>query len=218
MPNDMPGSGMLVQTNMLTPSVSLTQAPMWLGSSMASHTAIPILPGQSFLARGTGGQSLVLEPGHGPRLGGKQGSIDILLTVGAVGSIRTVCFIADDLQAPTKFLAVRVDASNRPSLEITDHLGVTVAETTPAGAVIAEGATVSIRMAWDSLHVIDPLSGRHVTLRVNREMVPAVDWSTSPLANWVFFQPAVIMLGGSLGDADFNGTISAVQLSDVVSP
>lgn len=219
MPNEMPGSGMQVQLNMGTPSVGLNQAPNWGGTSMDPHTVVPLLPSQCFSARGRGAQSLTLEANRGPRVNGPQGSLDLLILTGAAGTARTVCFLTDNPASPTRYIAIKIDTSNRPLVQLTNNLGTVVAAVTPSYTAIPAGRTVTIRLAWDSQNMIDPLtSTRRVSLRVNREFVPGTDWTTDPTANWTHFQPTHLVLGASLSDADFNGIVSAFQASNVVLP
>lgn len=342
MSNQMPGSGMFIQTNMAVPSVGMNQAANMGGSSMQPHTAVPLLPSMAFSARGTGVQSLTVDQ-MGPRLSGRQGTLDILLVTGptiaavaATGSItvvagsnlvdgetftlndgvnpakvfefdsnasvtpgregvvftggdaigvvkaaviaainaatplaitaapgggagevllandaataagnqtiletvansgfivvgmsggvtvsptRTVCVLTDDPTAPTRYIAIKLDSTNRPFVQITDALGTVVGAVTPGSAAIGASRTVAIRLAWDSANAVDTLSGRRASLRVERELVLSAPWTTNPTANWASFQPTHIMLGVALGaDADFNGVISAVQVSNVVTP
>jgi len=219
MPNEMPGAGMLVQTNMGTPTVGLNQGPNWsTGSSMLGHTVVPLIPSVAFNSRGRGVQSLTLEGDHGPRLSGVRGTLDLLLIMGASGTARTICVLTDNPSSPTKYIAIKIDTSNRPFVIIKDSLGTTVAQVGPNFAAIPAGQTVSVRMAWDSQNIVDAASTRRATFKVNRDAVASSDWTTNPTANWTSFQPTHVMLGASLGDADFNGTVSAVQLSNVVSP
>lgn len=224
MANEILAPGLFVQTNMAVPNVGMNEGPNWGGSSMAPLTVVPLLPALAFSARGRGGQSLVpdvalqLNPTQGSRLSGTQGSIDLLVTMATAGTARTLCFLTDSLATPTKYIAVKIDTSNRPFVTFTNNLGVVIAAGTPGGSAIASGTPVAIRMTWDSQNVVDVATTRHATLRVNREFVPSADWTTNPLVSWTSFQPQFVMLGGSLGDADFNGTIAAAQFSNVVTP
>lgn len=213
----MPGSGMFLQTNMAVPAVGVNQAANLGGSAMQPHTAVPLLPSMAFSARGTGTQSLTLDA-SGPRLSGVQGSLDLLISMGAAGTARTVCVLTDDPASPTRYLAIKIDTTNRPYLVMTNAAGTVIAQVGPSFAALVSGQTAAIRMAWDSRNIVDVPTDRRATFKVNRTPVASSDWSTNPNANWTSFQPTHIRLGVSLGDADFNGVISAVQVSNVVSP
>jgi len=221
MPNEMPGAGgQFIQTNMGTPTVGLNQAANWGGSSMQPHTVVPLLPGQVFGTRGTGKTSLAADPrfGGGYLLSGTQGTIDLLVTMGATGAARTICYLTDDLVTPTRYIAVKMDNANKPFAKITNNLGSVIGVMTPATAVGA-GLTASIRLAWNSLGAVDVLSGRHASFRLNREIAAGSTWTTDPTADWASFQPHYLVCGGLLfGDSDFNGSILSVQLSNVVTP
>lgn len=344
MANQMPGSGMLVFTNMGTPNVgNLNEAANWGGSSMDPNTVVPLLPGVAFSARGRGAQSLTTDPSLGSRLSGVQGSIDLLVTMGAIvtgvaatgtittvaganlvdgetftlndgvhaptifefdsnasvtpgniavtftggdsattvrGAIisaingvagtltitasiggaavvnlvndatgtagnhaisetvadggflvtgmsggvdasppRTICFLTDDLATPTRYLAIKLDNTNKPFAKLTNNLGAVIGVMTPSLPALSAGQPATIRLAWNSQAAVDDLSGRRASFRLNGTFAPGSDWTTNPLANWASFQPRFLMLGGLLfGDADFNGTIAAVQLSNLVIP
>lgn len=217
MSNDAPGAGRFVQNNMATPTAGVG-TPTWAsGSSMLAATVLPILPGVAFDARGTGRFDLTTDTKLGPRVSGRQGSIDLAFVAGATGTARTLAYLTDSLTSPTRYILLGIDTSNRPRLVIKDELGTTVASVTPSYTAIASGQTVLVRMTWDSLN---PVYGtRQASLRVNRELIPDGDWATDPTADWTHFQPTHLVLGAGLaGASDFNGTISLVQVSNVVSP
>lgn len=205
----------IILPNMATPAV---MTPTWRGSSMAAPTVVPLLPGQAFQALGRGGQSLTKNAGQGPALSGVRGSIDLLIQTGAAGTARTVCFLTDSLTTPTRYLAVKIDTSNRPRVVFTNNLGTIVGSVTPSYAAIAADQTVTVRFTWDSTAPVLSGNARFASLRVNRELIPETDWATSPVAAWNSFQPTHLMLGGSLSDADFNGTVQLLQASNVVTP
>jgi hypothetical protein len=185
---------------------------------MAAPTVVPLLPGQAFQALGRGRQSLTKDPSQGPALSGVRGSIDLLILTGAAGTARTVCFLTDNLTTPTRFLAVKIDTSNRPRVVFTDNLGTIVGSVTPSYGAIAASQTVTVRFTWDSTAPVMSGSARFASLRVNRELVPEANWATDPAAAWASFCPTHLMLGGSLSDADFNGTVQLLQASNVVTP
>ena len=329
---------LLIQNNNMASLAANQVTQNWGGSSMSGPTVVALLPDQAFSAVGRGIQSLTIEAARGPRVSGRQGSIDlqiltgttiagvaatgsiavvggaslvdgqtftlndgvnaatvfefdsnasvtggrvgvvftggdsagtvrdaviaaingvgaglaitaspgtaaqVLLTndaLGAAGNVtisdtvvdagfvpsgmsggvtvsspRTVLFLTDNVTSPTKYIAVSLDATNRPFLKMTNIAGTVVAQTTPGGADIPAGQLLSIRVAWSSVAAVQGL--RFASLRVNRELVTV--WGTDPTAAWTYFQPTHVALGAALGaEADFNGTISALQLSDVVT-
>lgn len=135
MPNNMPGVSRYVRTNMAAPTALVGRSPTWRGNSMAQHTVVPLLPSVCFEARGKGVFPLS-SPG-GPRMSGRRGTLDLWLTTGAVGSERTVAFLTDDPASPYNFIALRLDASNRPLMEVQQVLTPLSAAT---GTLTATGA------------------------------------------------------------------------------
>lgn len=202
-------SNYVVTHNLAAVTASVTVPPTNLGIGMAPPVVVPLLPGQVF--KGTGRGQLDL----GNRLGGRQGSIDLLVDVGASGTARTICYLTDNVSSPTNVIAVKVDTSNRPRVVITNAFGTTVAAVTPSYTAIAAGQPVTIRMTWNSQASVD--GTRFASLRVNREFVPSANWATDPTSSWVHFVPTHLVLGGSLSDADFNGTVHVCQVSEVVT-
>ncbi|KKK52782.1 hypothetical protein LCGC14_3101440, partial [marine sediment metagenome] len=89
MPNDMPGAGRFVQTPMAVPVAGVGVVPTWRGHSMQPAEVTELLPGSSFNAQGRGRFSLVTATRfpRGARLSGRQGSMDLLVRVGAQGEV-----------------------------------------------------------------------------------------------------------------------------------
>lgn len=156
MPNNMPGSVRYVRTNMAVPVSVVGGSPTWKGNSMGQYTVSPLLEGVVFEARGKGSFSLS-QPGRfprGSRVSGRQGTLDLWLTVGAIGSVRTVAYLTDDLVNPSNYLAIKVDASNRPFLEfqqVVTPLSAATGTLTATGAitntetVVIDGKTYTIQ-------------------------------------------------------------------------
>ena len=209
-------ANLLIQNNNMATLAANQVTQNWGGSSMSGPVVVPLLNDLAFQAQGRGAQSLTVIPGQGSRLSGVRGSIDLLILTGAAGTARTVCFLTDSLTAPTKYLAVKIDASNRPRVVFTNNAGTIIGAVTPSYAAIEANQNVTIRFTWDSTAPVEAASARQASLRVNRELVPAANWATNPVAVWNSFQPTHIMLGGSLSDADFNGSILALQASNLV--
>jgi len=188
---------------------------------MASHSVVPLLPGVAYTARGPGQFDLTTDVRFpaGPRLSGSKGSVDLLVVTGATGLGRTLCYLTDDPVNRTNYIFIGLDTSNRPRVIITDHLGTTVALVTrSAPASIAAGVTLAIRLAWDSTALVDELAGRYASFTVNRDKILDSEWATDPTSTWTSFQPTHLVLGRGLSTSDFNGTISAAQVSNVVTP
>jgi len=94
-----------------------------------------------------------------------------------------------------------------------------IAEVTPSGPARDDFAPLRIRLAWDSINPIPGAGGgRHVTLRVNNELIDPADWSVDPTTPWTHFLPAYVVLGEAYGAvADFDGAIHTWQGSEVVT-
>lgn len=101
----------------------------------------------------------------------------------------------------------------------------TVGEISPTGPPampnVLPGGEAHVRMTWDT---VNPIPGhlRHMTFSYNGQHVAAGNWSTDPTAPWGYWQPTHLVLGAGLVDlaleADFNGVIRAVQVSNLVLP
>lgn len=210
MANELHGGGKFVLTNQTAPTASITAPTPFMGSMMDQPTVVPLLPGVCFDARAKGRHAL------GTRVSGVQGTIDLLIQTAATGAARTVCYLTDNAVSPTNYLAVKVDSSNRPRVAFTNQLGTVVGQVTPSYAAIAANQPVSIRFAWSSLAAINGLF--FASLRVNGLLIAEGDWSTDPLATWLPFKPThLVLVGPNIGDADFNGTVLACQVSDEVT-
>jgi hypothetical protein len=101
----------------------------------------------------------------------------------------------------------------------------TVGEVSPTGPparpAVAPGAVAHVRLAWDSENRI-PGTSRHMSFSYNGEQIAAGNWGTDPLTGWASWQPTHLVLGAGLAalalEDDFNGTIQAVQVSNLVLP
>jgi phosphatidylserine decarboxylase len=79
--------------------------------------------------------------------------------------------------------------------------------------VVGENVLVHTQMKWDTSNFVDGV--RHVSLVTNEARVPDIDWSTDPTSAWAHFVPTHLVLAGpALGDAEFNGSVVAAQLSE----
>ena len=94
----------------------------------------------------------------------------------------------------------------------------TVGETTPAGATLPDATVTHVRLAWDSLNLVDGV--RHASLVVGNDAIPGSDWSTDPTAPWLHFQPTHLVVGQAFDtDSDLGGPamVQAIQASNLVT-
>lgn len=204
-------------------------APTTLGRGMAPSFPAPVIPNVSFHMAGQGRTSLIetvpptdVRFNRGPKIAGQQGTLDAWVVMSAAGTARDICTVADtnDVSALTGEITFSISATtNRPFITIRDELGTIVAQTTPAAGAYADGERVHLRMAWDSAAPIPGAAGgRHVTFAINGEEVPVGDWSTDPTSAWGPFVPVEMWLRVGSTNSDFNGTVLALQGSNVASP
>jgi hypothetical protein len=162
MPNEMSGAaGKYVRTNMAVPTALIGGTPTWRGSSMAPLSVVPLLPGLCFDARGRGVYPLS-HPGRfprGTRISGRRGTMDLWLTLGAIGTARTVAYLTDvpEGEFQANFLAITLDASNRPGLEFQQVLTPLTAATgtfTATGAIVT---TETITIEGKAYQILDTL-------------------------------------------------------------
>jgi hypothetical protein len=148
MSNDLPGSGRFVQVNQAIPTVSLVVDPSWCGCALETPTVVPLLPKVSFDARGLGRFSLTTDEKfpRGPRVSGRQGTVDLWVKMGVTGTARTIAYLTDSLVTPTSTLAVKVDSSNRPLVSLVNTVTpyTYATGTFSASGAIADTETVTI--------------------------------------------------------------------------
>ena len=102
---------------------------------------------------------------------------------------------------------------------------VTLAEVDPAGPpvrpAVPTGAEAHVRLTWDSVNLI-PGYPRYMTFSVNGQHIADGNWGTDPTSAWPYWQPTHLVVGAGLGalflEADFNGTVRAIQASNEVLP
>jgi hypothetical protein len=148
MPNEIPGNaGFLVYPNLFPVTATAAVPPTTFGHGMRPNTAVPLIDGHVFGARGAGVWDLD-EPNvppldvrftRGPRLSGVRGTIDVRLILGGDGTARTVCYLTDDPQTPGNIIALRVDSQNRPLLTLNAGVAMPVA----AGGVLSFSANAT---------------------------------------------------------------------------
>lgn len=164
MPNEMPGAaGKYVSTNMAIPTSLIGGTPTWKGASMRQPTVSPLLPGLCFEAHGWGRFPLS-QPGRfprGTRISGRRGTMDLHITLGAIGTARTVAYLTDGIagEYQANFLAVTIDTANRPALEFQQ---VTTPLTAATGTLTATGAitnTETVTIDTKVYTILDVLTG-----------------------------------------------------------
>lgn len=158
MPNDLP-IDRYVKKNLAVPTAVLGGTPTWKGRAMGPDTVVPLLPGVCFEARGAGVFSLS-QPDRfprGPRISGRRGTMDLWVVMGAVGAIRSVAYLTDDPNSPSNFMAIKIDTSNRPLLEVQQVVTPVVAATgtfTATGEIVT---TETITINGKTYTVLDTL-------------------------------------------------------------
>lgn len=160
MPNNMPGSARYVRTNMAVPTSPFGGSATWKGNSMVQHTVVPTIPGLCFEARGSGvfPLSRVGRFPRGPRISGRRGTFDLWITTGAIGSERVVAFLTDNPSSPYNFIAIKLDASNRPLLEIQQVVTPLYAATGTLTAVGAITNTETVDIDGKTYTVVNSLT------------------------------------------------------------
>lgn len=136
MPNKIPGNaGFLVYPNLFPITAGAAVPPTTFGHGMLPNTAVPLIDGYVFGARGRGVWDLD-EPNvpptdvrftRGSRLHGRAGTVDIWTILGGDGTARTLCYLTDNPAAPGNVIAVRIDSQNRPLLSLTQGTAMPVA-------------------------------------------------------------------------------------------
>lgn len=203
-----------------------------LGRGMGPNFHAPLLPDASFQARGLGKFDLTESvPGtdprfpRGPRLSGRQGTLDVWYIAPTAGSARDIVALTDnnDGGSPsTQVILISIDATNRPEATLIDKDGNTVGATAASGSAIAAGQITHVRLVWDSLNPVPGAGGgRYAALQVNGALVPVADWTggTNPVAAWVHFPATHVWLGHAHTNNDFvvggiQGTVYAFQGSE----
>jgi len=125
------GSGTLQLTKQVVPVDGL---PSTLGLSMSPQPAYPLIAGAVFYARGRGRNDLTehVPPKdvrfvRGPKISGRQGTLDIWFTAPDNGTARTLCYLTDAPASVGNVLAIRIDTTNRPLITLTETGGSTAA-------------------------------------------------------------------------------------------
>lgn len=220
MPNQLNVGNYFITQSVATPTVPFGGHPTLKGLGVPPQVR-PLLTDLAFEASGRGVFPLT-QPGRfprGSRMPGVQGTMRIDFTLAANGTGRTIAYLAPQVVSPTQYIKVGIDTSNRPTLTIKDVAGTTVAlVSSPSYPALPQSGLATIHLVWDSRNVV--VGARHALLRVEvpgRDVTtPDANWATDPTSEWVHFTPEYLVVGASLGDADFNGVVNLVQMACTV--
>jgi hypothetical protein len=96
-----------------------------------------------------------------------------------------------------------------------------IASVTQSGSNFDPGQPMHLRLTWDSENMISGVH-RHMSFSINGEPLAVAKWSTDPITPWASWQPTHLVLAAGLEhlylEADFNGTLQGVQVSNLVLP
>lgn len=197
-------SGLIGDINFVAPQPSV-------GPSVGqNHQGVTqLLAGANIQERGTGSRKVL----HA----GLRGTLEAYVTTGAGGMTQNVVALSAQLDVYTPYMALALDANNRPFVVVQDAAGNSVAESAPTGASISAGQPLVLRLVWDSTRLVQGL--RYAALKVNNAFVPVAEWSvTDPLAAWTSFRIQGLQIGLDVPMAlsSMTGTVNKVQLSPLV--
>lgn len=161
----------------------------------------PVAPGAGLITAGTGDHSVTLA--------GSSGTLDCQITTGATGAARSVAYLVDNAAAPTAYLGVSLDVSNRPYVVVTDISGTVVAQSDTTGPVNPTGTPLHVTLTWDCRHAFN--GSDFVLISING--VTANLWVTEAKVPWTPFVPASLLVGYGFGAA-FNGTVGIIQVTN----
>lgn len=184
-----------------------------------------LLPGALVQLRGGGEYDLLstarspflaIGTGTAPQLGSTTGSVQLDITTGAAGTPVNLAWLAPytNLSTPPEvFVELFLDAQNRPSFEITDVNGNSVAVGAPSGSAVLSGTYLQIRLFWDSRGAVLP---SYVAFLING-VAQTVGAVTGP---WTGFQPAAVYYGrgAALGGPSFDGQFHKFQAGNYAAP
>lgn len=167
------------------------------------------LPGAALSVRSPGQYAFPYQ------MSGRQGRIRIVFTTGTAGTARALAFLVDNGDAPTKFLGIGLDTSNRPTVYMHNASGGLVGVFVPSGGAIAADLTLTLDLSW---HSSLALSNTRQALLTLDGVDASGSWSTDPSTPWLPFAPAALLVG-SVGASSFqslsafNGVLKDVQVS-----
>ena len=168
----------------------------WGGVAMTAARVYPRVPSEVFETVGTGIYPIT---DRAPVL---RGDIDVWVTTGTAGS--TFC-LAVLYQSATVYIALFLDATNRPAALVKDNTGATVATFTPSGGPFAAGVRMHLRLTWNSS---TPFVGL-----MRDDAVAAGSWSA--VAAWTPFLAQDLYVGRAVSSyVAFNGSLENLQLGN----
>lgn len=183
----------------LVGDVNMNPGLPMVGASMGPNLISPVLPGVAFSTRGLGKFPV-------SKLTGRQGAIDMWVTLGATGSLRSLLVLTDGDAVVT----IHLGTDNRINLTHQSQTHVLVADLTNGFAADVAGSRFRLRYTWDSTQPVD--GPKYAMLRKNEEKGNVLSGSA-----WTSFYPTEVWLGVAIGvTLDFNGTIDKVQIGSSV--
>jgi hypothetical protein len=148
-------------------------------------------------------------------LTGRRGTIQASVVTGAAGAARAVAFLVDRWPSPTKYIGIALDAGNHPYAQMSvDGVGTVSGRSSPAGAALAAGTPLNLRLSFNALGSI---RGDWKAVFQVEDVTQGV-WVVDPIATWVPFIPTFLLVGLSPvgGVAAMNGTVQHVQVSETI--
>jgi hypothetical protein len=149
------------------------------------------------------GISPILDPSPVPR-----GCLDVWTTTGTAGSSR--CLVALLQTAIPAVVLIGLDTTNRPIALLNDATGAVAVVSVPAGAAIATGVRMHLRLSWDAVNAISGLN--HVVLTRDGEVLAALGTTT-----WTPFIANMLHVGRQVNATylSINGSIEVAQVGNL---
>ncbi len=164
--------------------------------------------------RGSVVQYVGTNPGRFPLTGvtGKRGTIDFAVTLGATGSLRSLVTLINT--TTNRQLTIGLGTDNRLQVTHQDDFAVLRADVTNGFSTdVAAGSVAVFRYIWDSTAPVDGLNYSAFWKNGVKATI------TSNSSAWQAFVPNRIEVGAAIGSqADFNGSIQYLQVSDTPVP
>ena len=192
----------------------------WIATQLLPGALVQLVGGGQFNLLSTARSPMQgIGNGSNPQIGGNMGSIQVDVTVGALGGgpqgLGFLTLPAGNV--PTAYLGIWVSSANQPSFTITDVNGVVQAVGAPSGSTIPAGTPLSIRLFWDATGTQLP---SYVAFYSNGVAQP-LGAVTGP---WTPFQPASVLYGrgaNGFGTPTFNlfpGRLNKFQAGNSPNP
>jgi len=144
---------------------------------------------------------------------GTCGSLTAEVVTGPPGAARALIKLTSELTSPPRdTVQLSLDTQNRPVLTIAFQGAAIITASTPGGPALPAGATVQVRVSWNS---INPLpSGQYVDFTLlNGAPVPG-GMGDIPNDPWATDYMRYVRVGYGTLLADFNGTLLNFQVGD----